>query len=100
MLPAVPLVFLTFLLPESPRWLMIQGREEESLQTLGRLHARGNINDTFVQGEFDLMRRKVLEEAALDQSWGLVSTFLCSNSTPDRPCRVCDSLCWIILAVA
>jgi hypothetical protein len=52
---------------------MIKGREEEALRTLARLHARGNANDLFVRGEFDLMRSKVLEEAAMDQSWSLVS---------------------------
>lgn len=72
MLPAIPLVFLTFMLPESPRWLMIKGRDQEALHTLARLHARGNINDEFVRGEFDLMRAKVLEEAAMNQSWSLI----------------------------
>ncbi|WVQ96917.1 hypothetical protein IAU59_004025 [Kwoniella sp. CBS 9459] len=70
--PAVPLVLLTSLLPESPRWLMIKGRHEEALQTLARLHSRGNINDPFVQGEFQDMKGSVDSDAALDQSWGQI----------------------------
>ncbi|WWC86547.1 uncharacterized protein L201_001424 [Kwoniella dendrophila CBS 6074] len=72
MAPAVPLLLLSFLLPESPRWLMIKGREEEALRTLARLHARGNENDAFVRGEFLTMREKVGEEAAQNQSWSLI----------------------------
>ncbi|KAK8850309.1 hypothetical protein IAR55_004226 [Kwoniella newhampshirensis] len=72
MLPAVPLVLMTFLLPESPRWLMIQGRHQEALTTLARLHARGNENDSLVQGEYQAMRSKVEEEANTDQSWRLI----------------------------
>ncbi|OCF54382.1 glucose transporter [Kwoniella mangroviensis CBS 10435] len=72
MLPAVPLLLLSFLLPESPRWLMIKGREEDALRTLARLHARGNQNDAFVLGECHSMKQKVGEEAQTDQSWGLI----------------------------
>lgn len=69
LLPAIPLAAMIFLLPESPRWLMIVGREEESLSTLARLHARGNENDAFVQEEFKEMRLKVREEAAAQSAW-------------------------------
>ena len=72
MFPAVPLVFLTFLLPESPRWLMLKGRHEDALTTLARLHARGDTNDPFVRGEYDEMMLKVDQEASLDQSWSLI----------------------------
>ncbi|KAL7419267.1 hypothetical protein Q5752_006104 [Cryptotrichosporon argae] len=67
--PAIPLLLLTFLLPESPRWLCIVGREEEALHTLARLHARGDVNDAFVQGEFAEMKLKVREEAEAQSSW-------------------------------
>ncbi|OCF40858.1 glucose transporter [Kwoniella heveanensis CBS 569] len=69
MFPAIPLVSLIYLLPESPRWLMIKGRQEESLRALARLHASGNIEDPFVQGEFMEMRSKVTEEASMQASW-------------------------------
>nr|XP_018263395.1 glucose transporter [Kwoniella dejecticola CBS 10117]OBR85553.1 glucose transporter [Kwoniella dejecticola CBS 10117] len=72
MAPAVPLLFLTFLLPESPRWLMIRGRESEALRVLARLRARGDENDQFVQEEFESMKVKVEEEAATNQSWALI----------------------------
>lgn len=73
MLPAVPLLFITFILPESPRWLMIKGREEEALVVLAKLHARGNQNDAFVRGEFAEMRETVRREAAEEKGWSEVS---------------------------
>jgi Na+/melibiose symporter-like transporter len=36
----------------SPRWLIDQGRVEEGLRNLAKLHAHGNENDPWVQAEF------------------------------------------------
>jgi hypothetical protein len=52
---------------------MIVGREDEALVTLARLHARGNTNDPFVQGEFAEMRIKVHEEKESESPWIQVS---------------------------
>lgn len=41
-LPAVLQVFLVFLMPESPRWLVSKGRDEQALRTLAYYHADGN----------------------------------------------------------
>lgn len=70
MVPAVPLLFITLVLPESPRWLMIKGRETEALNVLANLHARGDESDPLVLGEFHEMKSKVLEEAAAQGGWG------------------------------
>ena len=51
---------------------MIQGRGEDALKCLARLHARGNINDAFVQGEYQEMQNKVSEEASMEGGWSLV----------------------------
>ena len=48
---------------------MIKGREEDALQALARLHARGNCNDNFVRGEFAEIREKIAEEAKIESSW-------------------------------
>jgi sugar porter (SP) family MFS transporter len=69
MVPALPLLFVSLVLPESPRWLVIRGREEEALRVLARLHARGDVNDPLVQGEFAQMRSKVAAEAAVHSGW-------------------------------
>lgn len=71
-LPAIPLLFVTLVLPESPRWLMIKGREDEALHVLAKLHARGDTNDPLVLGEFHDMKDKVLTEAAVKSGWGQI----------------------------
>lgn len=70
MVPAVPLLFITLVLPESPRWLMIKGRESEALTVLAKLHARGDECDPLVLGEFHEMKSKVQEEEAVKSGWG------------------------------
>ncbi|PNH44064.1 hypothetical protein VD0004_g3527 [Verticillium dahliae] len=50
--PAGILALLILLFPESPRWLIQNGRTEEGLQTLAKLHAHGDVNDAWVVAEF------------------------------------------------
>ncbi len=43
-IPAVILVALRFYLPESPRWLLIQGREEDAKKALAKLGGYTLVN--------------------------------------------------------
>ncbi|KAH7359958.1 general substrate transporter [Pyrenochaeta sp. MPI-SDFR-AT-0127] len=60
--PAGILASMILLFPESPRWLIDHNRKEEGLKTLARLHSNGNINDSWVQEEFNQIEHAIVIE--------------------------------------
>lgn len=52
MIPAIILMALVPLMPESPRWLIAHDRKEEALEILAQVHASGDQNSPLVQAEY------------------------------------------------
>ncbi|KNZ80282.1 High-affinity glucose transporter, partial [Termitomyces sp. J132] len=66
--PALPLIAFILLLPESPRWLAEKGRWEEARQSLARLHANGDIDDTFVLAQIKDMKADINKARDIGES--------------------------------
>ncbi|KAF9497933.1 hexose transporter [Pleurotus eryngii] len=58
-IPAVLQVFLVLFGPESPRWLISEGKDELALNTLAYYHADGNRVDPLVQYEFHEIKNAI-----------------------------------------
>ncbi|KAF4961808.1 hypothetical protein F66182_18229, partial [Fusarium sp. NRRL 66182] len=61
-IPAVLLGSLIMIFPESPRWLIDNGREAEGLKVLAQLHSHGDENDSWVRAEFSLIQESITFE--------------------------------------
>lgn len=62
------LVFMSFFLPETPRWLAKNGFMQESLQTVADLHSNGDIEAEHVQKVFLEIQEAVVYEAELGKA--------------------------------
>ncbi|KAF5598833.1 quinate permease [Fusarium pseudocircinatum] len=60
--PAGILALMILLFPESPRWLIDHGKEEEGLKVLAKLHTNGNENDPWVQAEYLQIQSAIAHE--------------------------------------
>ncbi|KAG8929598.1 hypothetical protein FRC03_006385 [Tulasnella sp. 419] len=74
-LPSVIQLSLILFCPESPRWLVSQGREEEAVNTIAYYHARGNVQDPLVQYEFNEIKEALRLEAEAAASVSYLDLF-------------------------
>jgi sugar porter (SP) family MFS transporter len=58
-IPSAVQIALVLFAPESPRWLVSKGRNDQALKTLAYYHADGNDQDPLVQYEFEEIKAAI-----------------------------------------
>lgn len=67
--PAVCLLALPFL-PESPRWLLLNGRNDKARKIVFDIHAiKGDPENDYARGEFFQMEKQAEIDKTLNASW-------------------------------
>ncbi|GAA6001643.1 sugar porter family MFS transporter [Rhodotorula paludigena] len=59
LIPGLVLGSLMFIFPESPRWLLDRGRDEEALQILADVHGRGSRDNELVRLEYAEIKAQI-----------------------------------------
>lgn len=77
-IPAGILSLLIFLFPESPRWLIKKGRNEEGLRTLAQLHSDGDIADPWVLAE----QQQITDQVNFEHEAEANPSLACSRLKP------------------
>ncbi|KAF7915751.1 uncharacterized protein EAE98_009372 [Botrytis deweyae] len=64
--PSILQMTFIWFVPESPRWLIAKGRNEQALKILADVHASGDQNDEVVQLEYQEIRQTLLLEKEVE----------------------------------
>ncbi|KAK3380817.1 sugar porter family MFS transporter, partial [Podospora didyma] len=77
---AMPVVTICtiFFMPESPRWLLLKGREEEAMKSLTWIR-NGAYDPLTLQSEFEEMRLNALHELESQSAWLFLDIFRGTN---------------------
>lgn len=69
-LPPLVVLLGIYWIPESPRWLLTKGRDDQAWEIIRRLHTSSHdADDSFAQAEFRQMKIQIEFEATLESSY-------------------------------
>lgn len=85
-LPSIFQVFLMWFLPESPRFLIRKGRDEEAIAILTKYHANGNREDPLIEFEYNEIKEAIAAEEEAKKAVSFLQLF--SNRANLRRMRI------------
>jgi sugar porter (SP) family MFS transporter len=71
--PSLLQVLCIWWVPESPRWLISQGKDEQAIEVLAKYHANGNEHDPLVQYEYNEIKEALTLEKEISKSTSYVT---------------------------
>jgi sugar porter (SP) family MFS transporter len=74
--PSLIILFTVWFVPETPRWLVGQGRDEEARQLLAKYHGNGNLESPIVELEMMEMKAAIDLEGSDKRWWDLRDFFM------------------------
>lgn len=74
-LACVVVISAVWFIPESPRFLMANGREEEAVAFLTKYHGNGNPKSRLVQLEVEEMKEGIRQDGIDKRPWDCKSLF-------------------------
>ena len=73
--PSVIQLAFIWWVPESPRFLIANDKQDQALQMLAKYHANGNVNDATVQFEYREIKETLAKEMEYKKSSSYVDFF-------------------------